>query len=109
MNDNTEGASFSHDSDVTGPGANHSMDIDSENSALVDLKNVSPCFVDGILRSHEYAKKTFIKSLLVDHSVSFPSNATADVMRSLLSQHLTSGFRLGNSTNGCRSVVLSLG
>ncbi len=74
----------------------------------MDLKNVSPCFVDDIIRSLEYAKKTFIKSLLVDHSVSFPLNATADVMRSLLSEHLTSRFCLGKTINGCHSVVVGL-
>lgn len=84
------------------------MDVDSEDCPLVDLLNVSPSSVDRILCSLEYAKKTFIKSTLNAHSVSFPSNATSDVMRSLLSLHITSGNCLGNSSIGCRSVVIGL-
>ena len=84
------------------------MDIDPENSPLVDLNGVSPSYVNDILCSLEYAKKNYLKSSLAGHSVSLPSNATADVMRSLLSQHLTSGSCLGNSASGCRSVIVGL-
>jgi len=95
----TSRISFSHDSDVTGPGAIESMDIDSENIPFVDPKNVPPSSVKDTLCSLEYARKNSIERTLVDHSVIFPSNA-----RSLLSQYLISGRCLGNSTIGCRSV-----
>ena len=84
------------------------MDVDSEGCPLVDLSNVLLSSVDRIFCSIKYAKKPFNKSTLEAHSVSFPSNATSNVMRSLLSLRITSGNCLGNSTIGCRRAVIGL-
>jgi len=85
------------------------MLVDSEDDPLVDLSNVSPtsgCIRD-ILCSLEYAKKTSLKGVLVGHLIKFPSNATCEVMRSLLSR-ISSGSCLGARGNACRSIVVGL-
>ena len=81
------------------------MPIDSE---YAPKKCVSPTSVAEILSSLEYAKKSFLKCALEHHSISFPSNATCEVMRSLLSLHISSGCCLGCSADACRAVVAGL-
>jgi hypothetical protein len=55
---------LSRDSDVAGPGANECMLIDSDDNSL-QMNNISPSIVKDILCSIEYAKKPFVKSLLM--------------------------------------------
>src|SRR6266545_3024372 len=100
---------FSRDSDVAGPGANESdMIIDSPSPSSVKSNNRSFSSVKEVLRSVEYANKSFIKNILVSHSVTFPPYATGEDMKSLLAHHLTLGTCLGNSANACRNIVLGL-
>ena len=77
---------LSRDSDVAGPGANESnMIIDSPSPSTVSSSNRS-CYsssVKGVLRSVEYANKSFIMSILVSHSVTFPPYATGEHLQTL--------------------------
>ena len=84
------------------------MLVDSEDDPLVDLSNVSPTCIRDVLCSLEYAKKTSLKGVLVGHSISFPSNATCEVIRSLLSHHISSGSCLWAQGNACHSIVVGL-
>ena len=74
----------------------------------VEANNSPPSSVKDLLRLVEYANKSFIKTILVGHSLMFLLNATSDVMRSLLTHHFTSGNCFGNPATACRNTVADL-
>ena len=74
----------------------------------INADNISIFSVKDVFGSLEYAKKSFIKTILKNHSITIPSKATSDTMRSLVIHHLTSGNCLRNSADACRDIVGSL-
>ncbi len=81
------------------------MTIDCSSQSTVHANNRS---IKSILHSVEYANKSFIKTELVGHSITFSSNATTEDMKFLLAHHLSSGNCFALAAEACTGIVLTL-
>ena len=113
--------SVSSDSHVIGSVAtilnNNTLDIDVEISGSSDRRHVSPsrslthCMnspataLNSLLSMIEYANKPVLVNLARQHNVQLPPEYNIDVLRTLISSHLSGGNCIESNGDDCMQLV----
>jgi len=109
------------DSDVTGPGAtlnNNAMNVDIDVlPASKSIKNVScsstqvtkspAVALSGLFSLIEYASKSVLIGLMKHHNVQLPSPCNLEILRNLITSHLSGGHCAESDADGCMQLVSS--